>query len=94
MRQIRREACQNVQSLNKQSLLAMIANTFIPKYKLVNQTGGEVTFQEESHFLASLDENDWSIQSFNPLTREVCVLVTTPSGSRIISITIPNVSIH
>lgn len=39
--------------------------------------------------LSKIDPALWKIMSFDPMSREVCVKLTAPSGDRMISIKVP-----
>lgn len=40
-------------------------------------------------FLDKLSRDQWSVTSFNPRTRIVCILIDAPSGPKNISVTLP-----
>jgi hypothetical protein len=42
-------------------------------------------------WLAKLPLTEWTITSFDPLSRVVCINVNSPSGPRYVSITLPNI---
>ena len=42
-------------------------------------------------FFAGMDPATWTVFSFNPQTRVACVLITTPSGERLVSTPVPAV---
>jgi hypothetical protein len=37
-------------------------------------------------YFSSMEDEDWSIESFNPLTREACVRIHASSGNCLLSI--------
>ena len=74
--QITRTACSNTQQ-------RLSKTTF-----LAFLTEGE----KPRTYFESIPENNWSIISFNPITREVCVLLESDNGNRTLSITLPNLS--
>ncbi len=43
-------------------------------------------------FLEGLKDSEWAVLSFNALTRQVCVILTPPSGMRTISLLLPELS--
>ncbi len=57
----------------------------------LNKNAFKVMFEIGSRTREFLDGlEDWTILSFNPQTYEVCIELTTRSGTRIISLTIPS----
>lgn len=89
-RQITTGACLANYHLSQRSLLSILSSEDPVGYTLQDgENTTSVQFNEKKHFLETLDLDDWIITSFNPLTREVCVKITTMSGNRIISLTLP-----
>lgn len=43
-------------------------------------------------FYDGLDNDDWSIRSFNPTTREVCITLHTSPGDRVLSYVLPTIT--
>jgi len=46
-----------------------------------------------SNFFQGLNDSEWAIRSFNSLTREVCVNLTPVSGTKVISVVLPVLSV-
>lgn len=70
----RRRACQNIQRLSQDTLLAILA----------------IYRESQYDFLTSMELDEWQILSFNPEVREVCVqLLKNPQGIITITINLP-----
>lgn len=46
----------------------------------------------EYNFLTNLEESQWDVVSFNPLNREVCIILYNPSGNKMISLRLPYIT--
>lgn len=42
-------------------------------------------------FFARMDPSTWTVFSFNPQTREACVLITNATGERLVSTSVPEI---
>jgi len=45
--------------------------------------------QPSFSFFAGIDRDKWIINSFNPKTREACVTISTDSGTRDVTVQVP-----
>jgi hypothetical protein len=83
--EFRKRACQVVHRLTKVNFLAMLGNPPEP--------GEEFSNSVTRAFFEKISDEDWIITSFNPETRDVCVIVTSDNGTRTISVTLPVLSV-
>lgn len=82
--QFRRRACTVTNTrLSKATLLAMLGPPPDPDQQFSSNP---------SRAFFEKIENPWEITSFNPVTRQVCVKITTPNGDRTTTVTLPELS--
>jgi hypothetical protein len=100
----KRNACESVESLSKNTLLSLLrgTNRYTPAQLssrircLVNDQGLTeeaatlLANQEQTppHFLEKIPDANWSILSFEPISRVVCVRINKPAATTL-SITLP-----
>jgi hypothetical protein len=77
---IERRACTSTQLIPKATFLTMLGPD--------PARNGGVTTATRAYF-EGLEDNQWSIISFNTATRDTCVQVTSPVGQRLMTITLP-----
>jgi len=85
---LERRACTAQQTIPKATFLAMLGP---PPGKSFN-TQEEVSSSPTRAYFESLEDDQWRIISFNPETRVTCVQLASPSGQRLLSVTLPALS--
>lgn len=62
------------------------------KNGIIEVDKAKVTKEGRASFFDKLSDNQWSIVSFNPKTRVVCIAIHANSGTRNITVTLPVIS--
>lgn len=95
----RREACRAIQRVSKATVLALMGSSLndpVPNNPL---NPAAATFKP--FFLRTIPLDHWEVMSFNPVKREVCVLVyrydeygQRTGDYRVISLTLPVIAVN
>jgi len=87
-RQFQRRRCISPDTISKPTFLAMLGD---PPGKSFN-TQQEVSDSKIRAYFENLNDDQWQILTFNAETRDVCVEVISPAGSRTMTVTLPYLS--
>lgn len=99
------QACSSNNRLSKKTFLSLLGNKAFTKpleypttedYILKGQkikipANEEFSRNKTRQYFEKIDYNSWSITSFDPKTRKVCVQIDIKSGKSFLSITLPEI---
>jgi hypothetical protein len=100
---MKNQACSSYNRLSKKTFLSLLGNKAFQKpsgysdlqdyvYKGKNtkiKANEDYSANRTRRYFEKMDYNSWSIVSFDPNSREVCVQIQTKSGFRNLSVTLP-----
>lgn len=100
---MKNQACSSYNRLSKKTFLSLLGNKafqkpvgfsdlqdYVYKGKTYKVSANEqYSGNSTRRYFEKMDYNSWSITSFDPDARKVCVQIQTGSGSRILSVTLP-----
>ena len=81
----KRQACSANVRLLKATFLAMLGDP--PLY------GEQYSVDKQRAFFEKIPDANWTIVSFNPLTKKVCVEITDGIGTRTVAVTLKDLTV-
>jgi hypothetical protein len=102
---VNNQACSSNNRLSKKTFISLLGNKAFKKpleysstedyvikgQKIKIASNEEFSRNKTRQYFEKLDYNSWSITSFDPKTRKVCIKINIKSGDRFLSVTVPEV---